>query len=614
VNPNGAEVTVCEFQYGLTIFYEKSVPCTPSPGSGESAVAVSASVTGLTPNKTYYYIVVATNAFGTGESIKQSFKTLSSPTIGAGSASGITQTEATLRAAVNPNGEEVTECNVEYGETIAYGSSAPCTTPPGAGEKPVVVGATVTGLNINRTYHFRIVASNAGGMGEGPDATFKSLPKPPTVVTEAPSALTPNSATFNGMVNPNGGEGTTCKFEYGSTLTYGSSVPCSSSPGSGENPVAVMASVTGLTGGVEYHVRVVGINAGGTTLGSDVTFKTVFRPPKVVTEAASAVTGASATLNGTVNPNGEEVTACKFEYGTTESYGSTATCMPSSPGSGESPVAVMAPIAGLAPGTTYQFRVVATNASGTSYGSDASFKTRRAPEHWYRNGALLSPAKALPILSFGGSTDVVQVSALGEVHCKNVAAGSVENPSGGGAGVGKTVVAAYYSCAAPQCEAAVKEKFGTAGRGEIRTENLPNPIGPNGSEGWEEELLLEAGSPASVRERVGLAWSSFPSGGQSGTGATHESPPGMMRLTVICAIPSLNTTAAEAIFEGALEPEVGEAAGGGLNGMSAGHPSGVRFAGTSTGVLHSEAGGELSGTGTTKYLGYTSQEVIAVKE
>jgi hypothetical protein len=513
VNPNGAEVTGCEFKYGGTIFYEKSTPCSSSPGSGESPVAVSASVTGLTPGKTYYYVVVATNAFGTGESVKQSFMTLSSPTATTTMAGGITQTEATLKGLVNPNGEQVTACNLEYGETTSYGASVPCNPSPGAGEQNVFVSGTVMGLSVNKTYHFRVVASSAGGTGEGSDVTFKTLPNPPTVVTEASSALTPNSETFNGMVNPNGGQVTTCKFEYGTTMSYGSSAPCASSPGSGESPVAVTASVTGLMGGVEYHVRLVATNAGGTSQGSDVTFK---------------------TLHGT--------------------------------------------------------------------------------QHWYKNGAILGAGKAAPILTFGGSKDVVQVSGLGEVHCQNVGAGSVENPSGGGAGVGKTLASEFYSCVAPQCETAVKEKFGATGRGEIRTENLPVPIGPNGSEGWEDQLLTEAGSPASIRERIGLPWSAFPSGGQSGSGPAHESPAGMMRLTVICAIPSLNAAAAEAVFEGALEPEVGEAASENLNGLSAGRPSLVKFAGASGGALHSEAGGELTSNGTVKYLGYLSQEVIAVKE
>ena len=46
-------------------------------------------------------------------------------------------------------------------------------------------------------------------------------------------------------------------------------------------------------------------------------------PPEAVTSAASEVTSAKAQLNGRVNPHGKEVTECKFEYGTTASYGTT---------------------------------------------------------------------------------------------------------------------------------------------------------------------------------------------------------------------------------------------------------------------------------------------------
>ena len=48
--------------------------------------------------------------------------------------------------------------------------------------------------------------------------------------------------------------------------------------------------------------------------------------PTVVTEPASSVTHTSATLNATVNPNGETVTACEFEYGTSLPSGTTVPC------------------------------------------------------------------------------------------------------------------------------------------------------------------------------------------------------------------------------------------------------------------------------------------------
>ena len=97
---------------------------------------------------------------------------------------------------------------------------------------------------------------------------------PPAVVTGAASSITATTATLNATVNPKGSEVSACKLEYGATTSYGSSAPCTPSPGSGENPVAVSASVAGLTSGTTYHFRVSATNAGGTSQGSDGTFQT----------------------------------------------------------------------------------------------------------------------------------------------------------------------------------------------------------------------------------------------------------------------------------------------------------------------------------------------------
>ncbi|HTY98145.1 MAG TPA: hypothetical protein VMB91_13960 [Solirubrobacteraceae bacterium] len=93
-------------------------------------------------------------------------------------------------------------------------------------------------------------------------------------------------------------------------------------------------------------------------------------------QAAREVTQKEAVLHASVNPNGEEVTSCVFEYGTTTAYGSTAECSPAKPGSGEAPVAVSSPVLSkLGINTTYHFRVAARNAFGTSYGTDTTFTT-----------------------------------------------------------------------------------------------------------------------------------------------------------------------------------------------------------------------------------------------
>ncbi len=56
-----------------------------------------------------------------------------------------------------------------------------------------------------------------------------------------------------------------------------------------------------------------------------------------MTGSASSITQTSANLSATVNPNGAEVSDCKFEYGTTTAYGSTAPCS-FLPGNGTSAV------------------------------------------------------------------------------------------------------------------------------------------------------------------------------------------------------------------------------------------------------------------------------------
>jgi hypothetical protein len=94
--------------------------------------------------------------------------------------------------------------------------------------------------------------------------------------------------------------------------------------------------------------------------------------PTVTTGAASAVLWSTATLNGTVNPNGY-ATTYQFQYGTSTSYGMTTTS--TSAGSGTSAVAAVADLTGLSPDTTYDFQLVATNLNGTSYGSNGTFTT-----------------------------------------------------------------------------------------------------------------------------------------------------------------------------------------------------------------------------------------------
>jgi outer membrane protein assembly factor BamB len=137
-------------------------------------------------------------------------------------------------------------------------------------------------------------------------------------------------------------------------------------------------SVTGLNASTAYHYRVRAYNSGGATSGNsnviNVTTLSATGTPVVITSPVTLVASFSATLNGLVDPHGLS-TSVYFQYGPTTSYGSTT---PTQTKNGNTYQSVSANISGLAANTTYHFRVVATNTSGTRYGSDSTFTTLSA--------------------------------------------------------------------------------------------------------------------------------------------------------------------------------------------------------------------------------------------
>src|SRR5262249_12806132 len=123
------------------------------------------------------------------------------------------------------------------------------------------------------------------------------------VITNPATNITSSSATLHGVVNPNGLT-TAVHFEYGTTTNYGSTTANSSHTGNTTQNVS--ANITRLHPNITYHFRLVGTNNSGTSYGNDRTF--IFLrppgPPVGATTAATNVASSSATLNGSVNPNG----------------------------------------------------------------------------------------------------------------------------------------------------------------------------------------------------------------------------------------------------------------------------------------------------------------------
>lgn len=112
---------------------------------------------------------------------------------------------------------------------------------------------------------------------------IREVPIPPTITTNAASALTSTGATLNGTVSSNGSS-TTVTFDYGLTAAYGSSATATQSPlAAAASGSAVSVAVTGLTCSTSYHFRVNAVNSVGTSNGNDLTFATSACPAPIVT-------------------------------------------------------------------------------------------------------------------------------------------------------------------------------------------------------------------------------------------------------------------------------------------------------------------------------------------
>ena len=135
------------------------------------------------------------------------------------------------------------------------------------------------------------------------------------------------------------------------------------------------SDATGLRPGTTYHYRLVATNNRGTTLGPDRTHTTpADARPLAATGTATRIASTSARLEGRINALGQK-TQFWFEYGTDARYGSKTN--PAYGGLQITPRSSYATIEGLRAGTTYHYRIVASNSIGTTQGADATFTTAR---------------------------------------------------------------------------------------------------------------------------------------------------------------------------------------------------------------------------------------------
>jgi sugar lactone lactonase YvrE len=178
VNPDGNQLTDCHFEFVPASQFEvdryasvtpaEQATCAPDAASipaDSTGHAVKAEVSGLDPNTTYHFRIVAGTAEGTADGADRTFVTaIGAPTVSAQSVETVGTSNVTLSAKINPKGAKATY-HVEYGTTTAYGQSSAESLPIGfpGDNSEHTASVHVGGLTPGTAYHFRFVATNLIG-------------------------------------------------------------------------------------------------------------------------------------------------------------------------------------------------------------------------------------------------------------------------------------------------------------------------------------------------------------------------------------------------------------------------------------------------------------------
>lgn len=369
----GIDVRWTDRSANETSFQVQRLRADDDGSSWTTIVTTAANVTshdddGVALGGRYSYRIRACNSVGCSDYTDEVTVLLAAtPTVRTGSATGVTESEATLNGTVNPRGAS-TVAWFEWGRDEAL--SSPSSTEAasvGAGTADRGVAEQIDDLGLETTYYFRTVARNEFGTVRGQILSFTTAGVPPAAPQRFAGAF--NLRTFVVELSWADQSSDEERFE----LQRSSPNPNAFAP------LATLAANTQsyidqqLSLGAPYHYRLRACNQIGCSAWTPVVTVQTSGPPGVRTEPATGVGAHSAVFNGTVDPNGTD-TDFWYEISDTgfEQWWETSS---RSAGSGNGGIDAAFSYTDLPSNRVIQFRLVAENQHGFEVGEIESFRT-----------------------------------------------------------------------------------------------------------------------------------------------------------------------------------------------------------------------------------------------
>ncbi len=303
-------------------------------------------------------------------------------TVTTGAASAITSVSAALAGTIPANGcSAITAYGVEYSTTNGFpngsGTAVPSTNLAG-----INFSSNLTGLTPTTTYYYHAYATNNGGTAYGAQNSFVTATPAFSTTTLAAfgnvclnTTAGPNAFTITGtnLTTANVTIAALAGFTYSTTAggTYTTTLSLTQPGGAYSQQIFVKFTPTLVQ---SYNGNIAVGGGGGATVNVAASGAGVNTAPSVTSGAASAITQTTATVAGTIPANGcTAITLYGIEYSTTSAFpNGTGTAVASTNLTG---INFSSSLTGLTPATTYYYHAYATNAGGTTYGTQGSFTT-----------------------------------------------------------------------------------------------------------------------------------------------------------------------------------------------------------------------------------------------
>ena len=235
----------------------------------------------------------------------------------------------------------------------------------------LVFSHTLIELTPDRTYYIRVFALKKEEIMYGPQESFKTRDGIVQLTTANPLQVMAFTARLGGNIIYDGGENVTTRGVcFGTQPNPGFSDTCvSSGAGIGSFEVTIQQ----LIPDTQYFTRAFATNGVGTVFGNERSFTTRDGIVQLTTANPTQVTAFTAWVGGSIaNDGGAGITSRGVCYGTQPNPGFSDTCVSSGAGIGSFGVTIQS----LALDTQYFVRAYATNAVGTVFGNQQSFRTR----------------------------------------------------------------------------------------------------------------------------------------------------------------------------------------------------------------------------------------------